>query len=216
MMTFNTTNNFFYETVLLKKKDQPKAIIVPNENEKLDFGKPSKKFDFLFCENFHSASSGKVLSGSWTPRFDWKVRSGSSYIPATAAQVPTVTIEEAKYEKTGNIVRIVLKITLSPRSRTVVGSNIKNLPYPLYSKTPFSFIYNAYATNTTGSVTESFQPFLISSIERQTALFGNSREIVRKQNYPFDTLIISVRYDSFFSPNPQKNKMEFFYRSNDI
>lgn len=141
-MSINTANNTFYETLLLKNKDQAKAIIVPAESEKFDLGKRSKKFENIFYNNLPSSSSRNVTYGTWTFQFDFRFSldyDGRNNTLPTSDQTPITTVNEARYQKTKNIVACFARFSVrKPKKQPgYLFANIKNIPFPFYSKIPY-------------------------------------------------------------------------------
>ena len=110
-MTFNTTQNKFYEKVILKKGGKPKSIVSPNENLKADLGTPQKKIKNIYVNNFRG-STPEVVRGTWRPAFVF-YKDKDQTILTTGRETPSFQIIEAKYQKIKGQVSLFANFSLT-------------------------------------------------------------------------------------------------------
>lgn len=210
-MSINTANNTFYETLLLKNKDQAKAIIVSAESEKFDLGKRSKKFENIFYNNLPSSSSKNITYGTWTPQFDFRFSldyNGVNNTLPTSDQTPTTTINEARYQKTKNIVSCFARFSVQKPTKIQPGylfANIKNIPFPFYSKIPYPLGFiESYDDGEAGF--EEYYFFLNS----RTISGGFLALPLTYPNFLMKRFHLNNHFQTFF-----RFSMKFFYTIND-
>lgn len=125
-MTINTTQNKFYEDVILKKGGQAKSIVLPNINLRADLGTPQKKFRNIYAENLIGATNNpsEVTRGSWTPTFVFSSRRYFIVPAPPADEIPTHRIIEARYQKIGKEVTLFANFSLAARVKAGISKTV--------------------------------------------------------------------------------------------
>lgn len=194
-MTINTTQNKFYEDVILKKGGQAKSIVLPNINLKADLGTPQKKFRNIYAENLIGATNNpsEVTRGSWTPTFVFSSKRRSIVPAPPADEIPTHHIIEARYQKIGKEVTLFANFSLTARVKA--GT----------SKTVFVYISGLPFVNTESGGSGSLLSRIYFS-NSSTDSF-TSPPLTNIYNYDFsnllNSLIIANKKSVFVSANDQ-------------